>query len=114
MRLLLCFLICLFSIASSIVFAQTETSVRKLTGYKRNLASVFKIYEGEIRRYFDEGENFFILIEGKSAFYRFPKNKESESAVRSFLDEKLKNNSKIKMEVDLKTAQIITLSSPVP
>ncbi len=117
MRLLFSFCVCVFTIFNTITFigviplafAKSNSSLKSLSGFKRTPSSILKTYSGEILRYFDEGESFFILIEGKAAFYRFPKSKESEAAVRSFLDQKIKTNTKIKIEVDVKTAQIMTL-----
>ncbi|MBX3017501.1 MAG: hypothetical protein KF767_06420 [Bdellovibrionaceae bacterium] len=83
---------------------------KTLQGYKRHMASTHLTYEGALVRYFDEGVNFFIQIEGQAGLYRFPKSADSSAELKTFLDDKLKSKKKIKLEVNAHTGEIVTLA----
>lgn len=79
-----------------------------LQGYKRHMASTYMTYEGVLQEYLEEGRNFFIQIEGKAGLYRFPKTADATD-VRKFLEDAKKQKKKIKLEVNIQTAEISTL-----
>lgn len=99
----------LFSL--SICIGATAKSKLPFQGYKRSTASTVLVYEGRIQSYFEENSNFFILIENYSGLYRFPKQAlENQRDFSQFLDQSIKNQVKLKFEINAENAQIISIN----
>lgn len=97
--------LCIFT---SIFVASAQAA--KFKGYQRSVSASDLVIEESIERYIENASDFLILLDRHQAFYRFPKVKEYEILVRGFLDSRVKDGKKVRVEIDAKTGQINGLS----
>lgn len=78
-------------------------------GFKRAPSQESMIFTEQVVRYIESENALLILFSRHPAFYRFPKNIDYAAQVKVYLDGRILDKKPIKIEINPKTTEIISL-----
>lgn len=85
----------------------------KLKGYPRGAGAETESLERSVLRVKETAKNFFVLLSNDPAFYRFPKRDKDAAEIRAYLNKTVKSGKKIRVTVDLITAEILLIEEQI-
>lgn len=83
-------------------------------GYQKPKDALTLVLKDSVWKFDESDRNFLVLLKHHDSFYRFPKQKETASLVRSFLQKSIKDASILSFTIDPIKAQIYEITQTHP